>query len=1156
MHQKKFQKILVANRGEIAIRVFRAATELGARTVAIFSEEDRLSLHRYKADEAYPIGWGLGPLKAYLAIDEIIELAKQKKIDAIHPGYGFLSENAEFALACERSGITFIGPSSEHIAMMGNKVAARNAAQKIGLPVIPGTPDPVTLDEAIAFTHEIDFPVMLKSVFGGGGRGMRIARDREELKSFYIEAQREAKSAFGRPEIFIEKLVENPKHIEVQILADAYQNVVHCFERDCSIQRRHQKVIEIAPAGSLLNGLKNGEELRQKILKAAVDLAKSTGYQNAGTVEFLVQPELGKFYFMEMNTRIQVEHTVTEMITGMDLVKAQIRIAEGYQLSDPEIGILNQSDIQYRGAAIQCRITTEDPAANFVPDYGRLTTYRSPAGHGVRLDAGSAHTGAIITPFYDSLLVKVTTYGRHLKEAAERMDRTLAEFRIRGVKTNINFLRAVMKEKEFLEGHFKTDYLERHPELKVPSETQDRASKLLQYIGNIIVCGAPHTKIIQRPKQMPTPRIPKYDGTSPVPSGTKQILDEKGPEGLIEWIGKQKHLLITDTTFRDAHQSLLATRVRTFDMLGVAQGMCRREPHLFSYEMWGGATFDTSLRFLKEDPWARLAAIRQAMPNALLQMLLRGSNAVGYTSYPSAIIKKFVQLAADTGIDIFRIFDAFNQLKGIQVAIEAVRNVGRIAEPAICYTGNIEDPTRTKYSLQYYVKLAKEFEKAGAHILGIKDMAGLLRPYSARVLVKVLKEEVGIPIHLHTHDTTGVQAATILMAAEEGVNIADAALASMSGIMSQVNLNSLVAALEHHKRSTGLHLSTLNEYSAYWEEVRKNYIPFESHLRSSSAEVYFHEMPGGQYTNLYEQAEAMGLSPRWNEVINAYALANKLFGDMIKVTPSSKVVGDMALFMVANNLDGNSFFEKAEHLSFPASVINMLKGDLGFPPGGFPKRLQKVVLKDQVKEKSKPLISLAESRVELEKKLAASSKKTSFKVSEQDVISYVMYPQGTVDYLIHKKMYGDTSILPTSTFFFGMQPGEEIAVDLEEGKTLYIKLIAISDTDVEGMKTIFFELNGDPRDVKVRDPGREVTVPKRPKADPENLHHVGSPIPGRVTDVFVKTGDAIQKGDKLFMLEAMKMETSISASRSGTLSTIYVKSGDVVDAGDLVMAYQ
>jgi pyruvate carboxylase len=1156
VHRKKFQRILVANRGEIAIRVFRAASELGLRTVAIFSEEDKLSLHRYKADEAYLLGQGLGPLRAYLAIDKIVELAKEKKIDAIHPGYGFLSENADFARACEEAGITFIGPSSELIALMGNKVAARKAAQKAGLPVVPGTSDPVSMDEAVQFAHEIGYPVMLKSVFGGGGRGMRVARSAAELKSFYAEAESEAKSAFGRSEIFVEKFVERPKHIEVQIIGDQHGSVLHCFERDCSIQRRHQKVIELAPSFALLS-TPQGRALREEILASAVKIAGSVGYYSAGTVEFLVQPQAGKFYFMEMNTRIQVEHTVTEMITGIDLVKDQIRIAEGYKLSDQEIGIANQSEVQFRGSAIQCRITTEDPSSDFVPDYGRLTNYRSPAGHGVRLDAGSAHTGAIITPFYDSLLVKVTTYGRHLKESAERMDRALAEFRIRGVKTNINFLRAVMKEKEFLSGDFRTDYLDKHPELKIPPESQDRASKLLQYLANVIVNGNGTVKTFRRPEMTAPAGIPAYDHMAAVPSGTKQILNEKGPEGLVDWIRKQNHLLVTDTTFRDAHQSLLATRVRTYDMLAVAEGICRREPGVFSYEMWGGATFDTSLRFLKEDPWARLATIRQAMPNALLQMLLRGSNAVGYTNYPSSIVRNFIKLSSEAGIDVFRIFDAFNQLKGIQIAIEEVRNVGRIAEPAMCYTGNIEDPKRDKYSLKYYVNLAKEFEKAGAHILGVKDMAGLLRPYSAKMLIKALKQEIGIPIHLHTHDTTGVQAATLLMAAEEGVDIVDAALASMSGIMSQVNLNSIVAALQYHKRSTGLDIAVLNEYSAYWEEVRRNYAPFESHLRSSSAEVYFHEMPGGQYTNLYEQARALGLASRWKEVIKAYAHANKLFGDIIKVTPSSKVVGDMALFLVANDLDEKNFAQKAENLSFPASVISMMKGELGYPAGGFPKTLEKLILKHQSKSKKATLsASQPQLKKELEKKLEASLSKGAIKLGENDVMSYAMYPQAAFDYLNHKIAYGDTSVLPTPSFFFGLQPEEEIAVEIEEGKTLYIKLIATSETDAQGMKTVFFELNGDPRDVKVRDQKKEIEASKRAKAERDNLHHVGSPMPGRVTQVFVKAGDTVQKGDKLFMMEAMKMETSVTASRSGIISAVHVKTGNIIDAGDLVMIYQ
>jgi pyruvate carboxylase len=1165
MTVRPFQKILVANRGEIAIRVFRAATELGLRTVAIFSEEDKFSLHRYKADEAYQVGKGLGPVRAYLAIDEIVNVAKRHSVDAIHPGYGFLAENAEFADACRSSGITFIGPTPELIAMMGDKVAARRAAQKLDLPMVPGTPGAVSMEGAVEFARKHGFPVMLKSAFGGGGRGMRVARNAHELKVLFADAERESKTAFGRAEIFVEKLVDRPKHIEVQILGDGSGNVIHCFERDCSVQRRHQKVIELAPAPSL-RGHEDGEVSRRRVCEMAARLARETGYTNAGTVEFLYEPETDRFYFMEMNTRIQVEHTVTEMVTGIDIVKTQIRIAEGYRLDDAEIGLPSQEVVECRGVAIQCRITTEDPAANFLPDYGRLTVYRSSAGHGIRLDAGTAHTGAIITPYYDSLLVKISALGRDLHEAARRMDRALAEFRVRGVKTNIAFLRAVMSEREFLSGDARTDYLERHPETMINPEAQDRASKLLQYIADVTVNGNPMIKGEKRPKRLANPQPPPApeppeDGTAPFSSGTRQILEKRGVEGLQKWILSQKGLLITDTTFRDAHQSLLATRVRTYDMLAVAGGMIRREPGVFSYEVWGGATFDTAARFLKEDPWGRLAVLREAMPNALLQMLLRGSNAVGYTNYPDNAIREFVRMAAETGVDVFRIFDSLNVTENMHVAIDAVRHAGKIAEPAICYTGNIEDPKRAKYSLKYYVKLAKELERAGGQILAIKDMAGLLRPFSARILVKALKEEVGIPIHLHTHDTAGIQAATLLNAAEAGVDIVDAALSSMSGLTSQVNLNGLVAALEHHRRSTGLDLSTLNEYAVYWEDARRIYAPFESELRSGTADVYVHEMPGGQYTNLRAQAEAMNLGRRWPDVVRAYSAANRLFGDIVKVTPSSKVVGDMALFMVANNVTEENFFERAKTLSFPESVIGMMKGNLGRAPGGFPKKVQEAILKGAKPLRSRPggslpKIDFAKVRSELEKKAGQRKADPSSHISDFDVMSYVMYPAVTLEYLEHRKAFGDTSILPTPIFFFGMQPGEETQLEIERGKTLYIKLIAIAEPDIEGFRTIFFELNGHPRDVKVADHRTEATTTKRPKADPDNLHQLGAPMPGRVVQALVKEGQEVQKGDALFVLEAMKMETSVTAPQTGVVGDVHVSAGDSVDAGDLIMAYR
>ncbi len=1161
MTVRKFSKILVANRGEIAIRVFRAATELDLRTVAIFSEEDRLSLHRYKADEAYQVGHGLGPLRAYLAIDEIVRLALEKGVDAIHPGYGFLAENADFARACEKAGITFIGPTSDQIAMMGDKIAARRAAEKVGLPLVPGTPDAVDMHGAVAFARKHGFPVMLKSAFGGGGRGIRPAYNMADLKNAFAEAERESMTAFGRSEIFLEKKIERPKHIEVQIMGDMYGNVIHAFERDCSIQRRNQKVIELAPAPSL-NITPAGKKIRDRICHLSVALAREIGYRNAGTMEYLFEPQTGQFYFMEMNTRIQVEHTVTEMITGIDLVKTQIRVAEGFKLTDAEIGLADQDKLHYQGVAIQCRITTEDPAEKFNPDYGRLSAYRSSAGHGIRLDAGNAHTGAVITPYYDSLLVKISALGRDLDEAAHRMDRALAEFRVRGVKTNINFLRAVMREPEFRSGEFRTDYLERHPELMVSADTQDRASKLLSFIADVTVNGNPIMKGFSRPKVSVYPELPPAgDVNRPCPEGTRQILESRGADGLVKWILGQKKLLVTDTTMRDAHQSLLATRMRTSDMMGAASAITRREPGIFSYEVWGGATFDTCMRFLKEDPWMRLSSLREAMPNALLQMLLRGPNAVGYTNYPDNVIREFVKRSAEAGIDIFRIFDSLNWLEGMRVAIHAARDTGRIAEAAICYTGNIEDPARTKYTLKYYVRLAKELEKAGAQMLAIKDMAGLLRPFSARLLVKALKDELDIPIHLHTHDTAGIQAATLLTAAEAGVDIVDAALSSMSGLTSQVNLNGLVAAFQFHKRATGLDLATLNEFSSYWEEVRRNYSPFESELRSGTADVYEHEMPGGQYTNLRAQAEAMNLGQRWHDVVRAYTSANKLFGDIVKVTPSSKVVGDMALFMVANDMTEENFFDKAAHLSFPESVIGMMRGDLGQAPGGFPKKVRDAVLRGQ-----KPLrgrqgkllkpIAFAKVKAEIEKKHRRGGGDRSGRINDFDVMSHVMYPQVAPDFFDHRKHFGDTSILPTPIFFYGMQPGEEVALEIEAGKTLYIKLIAISATDTDGMKTIFFELNGHPRDVKVNDKSDTRTAQKRPKADPENLHHLGSPMPGRVVQVLVKPGQDVAKGDTVVLLEAMKMETTVIAPRSGGVGEIHVASGEIVDAGDLIMVYK
>lgn len=1155
---RKIRKILVANRGEIAIRIFRAATELGIRTVAIYSEEDKRSLHRYKADEAYMVGKGLGPLKAYLAIEEIISLAKKEEVDAIHPGYGFLSENDQFAFACEAAGIIFIGPSAEIIATMGNKVEAKKIAARIGLPLIPGSDSVADPETAVGISENIGYPVMLKASHGGGGRGMRIAGDSTELVKYFKEASSESLKAFGKSDIFIEKYVDRPKHIEVQVLGDNYGHIVHCYERDCSIQRRHQKVVEFAPAICLLRS-DEGQSIRNEMFEAALKLAREIGYRSAGTVEFLYDPDSGRFYFMEMNTRIQVEHTVTEMLTGIDLVKTQILIAENYALTHKKINIPDQNSITTNGVSIQCRVTTEDPAADFIPDYGRLAVYRSPAGFGIRLDAGNAYAGAVISPFYDSLLVKISSWGRNMTESASRMDRALAEFRIRGLKTNIHFMRKIMQEANFLSGDSRTDYLEKHPHLTDIPLPQDRASKLLAFIAEVTVNGNPIVK-----KKLPeVKRIytspPAVNDNAKIQEGTRQILDKKGPEGLIEWIKSRKEVLITDLTFRDAHQSLLATRLRTYDMLQVARGMATHFPEMFSYEMWGGATFDASMRFLKEDPWERLALIREEIPNTLLQMLLRGANAVGYTNYPENVIRSFVKLSAEAGIDLFRIFDSLNYLPGMRTAIDQVRKENKIVEASICYTGNIEDTSRTKYSLKYYIELAKNLEKAGAHILAIKDMAGLLRPYSARMLIKALREETDLPIHLHSHDTSGIQGATLLFAVETGVDIVDCAISGLSGLTSHPSLESIVAALQFHKRNTGIDLKKMVEYGHYWEEVRKNYGVFESDMRSGTASVYDHEMPGGQYTNLRSQAEAMGVGDRWQELIKAYQDANELFGDIIKVTPSSKVVGDMALFMLTNDLHIDNFYEKAGSLSFPDSVKGMLKGQLGKPYGGFPKKIRETILKDEISrddeaEIALPPVDLEKEKEKLRKKFGV--RKSGFVITDFHMMSSIMYPQVTADYLEHKKEYGDTYLLPTPVFLYGLKLNEEIVVHLEKGKTLYIMLLSISEPGIDGYRTVFFELNGHLRDVRIRDNSVGIVEKKNTKADPENLHHLGSPIPGRVVQIMFQPGDAVKQGDTLLVLEAMKMETSVTAPRDTNIGKILINSGETVDAGDLLIEFR
>ncbi|HEY0705736.1 MAG TPA: pyruvate carboxylase, partial [Polyangia bacterium] len=1083
MVTRKFERILVANRSEIAIRVFRACTELGIRTLGIFSKEDRTALHRYKADETYPLDERLDPIKAYLDIPGVISIAKRNRADAIHPGYGFLSENAAFARACEAAGIVFIGPPPDLLDMMGDKTAARRKAQEVGLPVVPGTDEPLAnARAALELARGIGYPVILKASYGGGGRGMRVCRSDAELTEFYAQAEREATAAFGRGEVFLEKYIESPKHIEVQILADAHGNTVHLYERDCSVQRRHQKVVEIAPSPHL------DEALRARLCEEAVRLCSNVGYVNAGTVEFLVD-KYGKHYFIEMNPRVQVEHTVSEMVTGVDIVKSQIRIAEGHPLGSHEIGIPSQAAVSQRGYAIQCRITTEDPANNFIPDYGRISHYRSAAGFGIRLDAGTAFSGALITPYYDSLLVKVCAQGLTYEEACNKMGRALAEWRVRGVRTNLPFLRNVIDHPAFRAGDATTTFIADTPELLQFPERFDRASKLLQFIGDVSVNGNPEAKGA-RPEKLRKPVVPAFDADGTPPPGTRDLWKKLGTEDFCAWVRDQKKLLITDTTFRDAHQSLFATRLRTLEMTRVAPAVAQHLSGLFSLEMWGGATFDVAMRFLHEDPWDRLAILRKQIPNVLFQMLLRGANAVGYTNYPDNVVRRFVEEAARTGMDIFRIFDSLNWLPGILPAVEMVASAGGIAEASICYTGNIDDPKRAKYDLKYYVDLAKQLERGGAHILGIKDMSGLLRPFAARRLIKALRDEVELPIHLHSHDTAGIQAGAYLFAAEAGVNVVDCAFGAMSSLTSQPNLESVVAALEHQERDTGLDFHRLLEFTYYWEEVRNYYAAFESGMKSPSADVYVHEIPGGQYSNLRPQAESVGVGHRIPELKRMYAVVNEMLGDIVKVTPSSKMVGDLALFMLTNNLTPKDLVERGRDLSFPESVIGYVAGEIGQPAGGFPSALSDVILKGRKVFTGRPGDSMPP--VDFDKTKREVETRIGRHASDQDVLSYLMYPKVFADFAAYLKKYGDISAVPTDVMFYGMRTGEECEIEIEKGKTLFIRLQAVSEPNERGMRTLFFELNGHPREVEVADVKLGKATAARPKADKDNLHHLGS----------------------------------------------------------------
>jgi pyruvate carboxylase len=1141
------RKLLVANRSEIAIRVFRAATELGLRTVAIYAQEDRLAIHRFKADEAYVVGEGKGPVGAYLDIPSIVALAKEKGVDFIHPGYGFLSENAEFAKACAEAGITFVGPRVELLRKMGDKTAARALAQKVGVPTLPGTEDPIEdRGEALKTAKEIGFPLIIKAAFGGGGRGMRVVQKSGDLADLLDEAQGEAGRAFGNPAVFLERYIPRAKHIEVQILGDKHGNVIHLHERDCSVQRRHQKVIEIAPSVEL------DETVRAELCEAAVKLCKEISYDNAGTVEFLYDQDTKEWFFIEMNPRIQVEHTVTEVITGIDLVRSQILIADGKRMHSEEVGIPAQNEIRRNGYAVQCRITTEDPENKFQPDYGRILTYRSAGGFGVRLDGGMGYGGAVITPFYDSLLVKLTVSAPTFAAALQRMDRALREFRIRGVKTNIPFLENVIHNDTFKRGQASTTLIDTTPELFKLKPRRDRATKLLAFIGDVTVNGNPHAKGYVPKETLAAARVPAFDHKQTPPKGTRQLLLELGPKKFAEWTLKQKQLLVTDTTFRDAHQSLFATRLRSYDMLAVADAVARRTPNLYSMEMWGGATFDTALRFLHEDPWTRLRALRERVPNICFQMLFRGSNAVGYSNYPDNAVAGFVKHAAEAGMDIFRIFDSLNYLPNLKVAMEAVQETHAICEGAICYTGNILDPNRAKYSLKYYLKLAKELEQMGAHVLAIKDMAGLCKPAAAQALVKALKEEIGLPIHFHTHDTSGIAASSILSATEAGVDIVDLAIASMSGSTSQPNLNSVVAALQFTKRDTGLDLAALDEFSDYWEQVRTYYAPFDTAPKAGSAEVYLHEMPGGQFTNLKEQAAAMGLAQRWPEIARTYAEVNQLFGDIVKVTPSSKVVGDMTMFLVTRGIKPADVLNlEPGSVPFPESVIDMLSGGLGQPLGGWPKKLQRVVLGDRKPIKGRPGAELKPLNF---KKIADElTPKLKHEASLDDVFSHIMYPEVFADYAKKVHASGDLSVLPTPAFFYGMKLGQEVSVEIEPGKTLFIRLMNIGAVDAEGKRAVTFELNGMSRQLSIVDKSVKPTVKARVKADPAKPTEVGAPIPGLVTALSVSVGAKVAKGDKLVTLEAMKMQTTIYAPVAGLVSELAVQVGDAVESKDLLL---
>lgn len=1149
----KINKVLVANRGEIAIRIFRACTEINVRTVGIYTFEDRYSLHRYKADESYQIGEDDNPLKPYLDADEIIRVALENNVDAIHPGYGFLSENAIFAQKCADNNIIFIGPKVSVLKALGDKIKAKEVAVKNSIPIIESnSKDLDTLEIALEQAEQIGYPVMLKAASGGGGRGMRVIRDSDALKKGFSESKREARNAFGDDTVFLEKFVENPKHIEIQIVADNFGNMVHLFERDCSVQRRYQKVIEFAPSYDLNTTIKH------QLYDYALKICKAVAYNNIGTVEFLVDDD-GRIYFIEVNPRIQVEHTVTEVVTNIDLVKTQIFIAGDYKLTDEQIKVPSQEAIKINGFAVQCRVTTEDPQNDFKPDYGTISTYRSASGFGIRLDAGSVYQGVTISPFFDSMLVKVTANSKTLDGACRKMRRALAEFRIRGVKTNMPFLDNILQHETFRQGSATVNFINSNPSLFTFKPPRNRATKLVTYLGDVVVNGNPDVKEKDASKVFVKPKVPKYDKSAPYPKGTKDLLTKLGPEEFSKWLNNEKRIHFTDTTMRDAHQSLLATRMRTYDMLKVAEGYAKQHPDIFSMEVWGGATFDVCMRFLQENPWERLRLLRKAMPNILLQMLIRGSNGVGYTAYPDNLIGKFVEQSWENGVDLFRIFDSLNWMKSLAPCIEHVRKRTKgLAEGSICYTNDILNPDNTKYNLKYYTTLAKDIENAGAHILAIKDMAGLLKPYAAFELVSALKQEVSIPIHLHTHDTSSIQSATYLKAVEAGVDVIDVALGGLSGLTSQPNFNAIVEMLKYQDRATDINSNSLNAYSNYWENVRDYYYPFESGLKSGSGDVYKHEIPGGQYSNLKPQAESLGLKDRFHEITEMYADVNMLFGDIIKVTPSSKVVGDMAQYLVSNNLTVQDVLERGDSISFPQSVVSFFKGDLGQPIGGFPKDLQKLILKDQEPYTDRPNAHMEALNVdkEFEEFIASFENEFTRTIDITDFLSYKLYPKVFLDAYNNHVKYDNLIKLPTKNFFYGMEIGEEIIVEMDKGKTLLITLDSVGKANEDGIVDVYFRVNGQSRIVKIKDTSIKVNKVEHLKAEKTNSKQIGAPLQGMLSNILVKKGELVKKNQPLFIIEAMKMETTITANEEGKVKAIALKPGIMVHSEDLVVVLE